>query len=318
MWILIAAFVLTAAVPAIADPVVLSNERFFPVENYNQLWRFQVGKDYESGFSVGEEYICLLSSHDRFVRVVNGGVHNDKSWCKRDERFKIEFLEGNHVRLRTLYEHQYLTCHEDGHMGLAYSPSSRSILKISINVEGDKVALYSPTNNRYVSARGSGKVTCDQSHNLADEQYRGWKRGPKNAWEARDEWQIVGAYDNRFSSGLGSFAYSKIVGVEITKERSVLTGARAPTDLVSLIGLRNYFSEHVHPTVKYEWSKTSSKTWTEATVISASIQVPPGKKVVLYQAVGFYGIFTIYSNYFQARDSVNETETFGQEFFAVT
>ena len=53
MYALAASLLFSVVVAFFTKTVVLQNEKFMPVKSIDKLWRFQVGKDWESGVSVG-------------------------------------------------------------------------------------------------------------------------------------------------------------------------------------------------------------------------------------------------------------------------
>eukprot|EP00210_Caulerpa_lentillifera_P006394 g6108.t1 len=279
-----------------------------PVTKKEQLWRYLVGSDNtdSNGITPGDDYICLIDWKGKLVRSTGSIMINDRKDCHTDGRFEVKFFSGNRVALKQASSNKYVSCRKPK-LAIASSVGETEKLILYINKDEDKLFLYCPKYNTVAGAYyDNHQLSCSSCCPYGSETFYGWKKGSKEAWKPTDKWQIIGTFDNRESSSTGTFTYSKTVGVEKTKTTSMGASVSITTSVSA--GFGDFFSADVSTTIGMEWSQESSKTWQESTTITASIQVLPGYRTSLYQAVGQYGIFTVHANYFRAVDFAAVTE----------
>jgi len=138
-----------------------------------------VGESYDEGYSLGNSHVCLLSSHGKFLRVRDhDSVKNDYYNCNEDERFRIFFKNG-YLFLQPGDGSGYVTCHDGGEMSIEPVRSINARFEAYL-MEDNQLVLFSPTHERYVTAKNRGGVHCGKLHYREDEHFRGWKRGSKS------------------------------------------------------------------------------------------------------------------------------------------
>ena len=275
----------------------VDNEDYTDVTSKEQLWRFLVGDG--DAFTVGERYICLrVNNHEG--RVIGASSHLHQGYfCNINARFEVEFLSGNEVKLKTKDGKRYVSCADDGTTRVTTWSDETSIFQLRINSDEDHLILYNPSYDGSLSS-GQGGIDCNGYPLEPSSKFIGWKLGPKKSWKASDEWQMIGSFDNRYSSSKIKFTYGTTVGVETTSAGK----ASVPYEVEVDFGpdLFETFTKSISPKSDVAWKSTPPNVWRSMEVLESRIQVNPHTMTKIYQAVGRYGVFIIRTNYMQSRD----------------
>ena len=267
-----------------------------PVTSLDQLWRFQVGRG--KTLTLGDRYLCFAGQSRRFFYSRGSSLYLGSSTCYSSSRFEVEFVEGNQIRLKSYATQKYISCTNSGEVLFTDWETPATIFELSISDDENQVLFYNPEVMGTLSADGY-ELDCSGYRSGSSSQFYGWKRGPREAWEASEEWQMIGSFDNRYSDSATKFVYETAVGVEGYST----TEARVPHMYQVEAGPDAFktFTESIGDS-EVAWSSTPPNVWQKSTRLSQSIEVAPRTLTKLYQAIGHYGIFTIRSLYFQARD----------------
>ena len=280
------------------DTLPVGNEDYTDVTSKKQLWRFAVGNG--DGYTVGERFVCLRVNNraGRLIGASSTTVYQESS-CRDNARLEVEFLTGNEVKLRTKRGNRYLSCADDGRVRVTTWSDETSIFQLRINSDEDSLILYNPYYDGALSAEGY-TITCNGYRAETLSKFRGWKLGPKEAWEASDEWQMIGSFDNRYSASKMKFTYGTVIGIETT-----LAGKASVPDGVRVeIGpdMFETFTKSIASKSDVAWQSTPPNVWRHTEWLTSHIEVEPKRMTKIYQAIGRYGVFIIRTNYMQARD----------------
>jgi len=179
--------------------------------------------------------------------------------------------------------------------------------ELYLNENDDQLAFYSPYQKKYMVAKEDGSVRCDAPDRESAALFSGWRGGPKEAWEPREEGRQIQRFNNARGKQTKSFDFEKTIGVK-TFEGSA-ANVRADKLKIDGGGLARKFKSGYYSELQMNWAAEDGKVWKDATKVKAKWDVEPGMTVTLYQAVGIYGPLEIYSDNIM----VSETEAGGPQ-----
>jgi len=281
------------------------NESFTQVTNKEQLWRFMVGEG--NTLTVGDRYICLRSYKDNYLYAYSS-VFAGNNNCYKSSRFEVEFVEENKVTLKSHSQNRYISCSEDGSVRVTDWKDDSALFELRINEEENKLILFNSAVYGALTVTSSRRIDCNGYESDDGAKFSGWKLGPREAWEASEEWRLIAVFDNRYSSSATEYAYTTSVGIK--RARNTEAAVESDTSAVPGPDMYDTFVKSIGPDADVAWELTPPNVWDRPVSLDASTEVRPHTKTAIYQAVGHYGIFTIFTNYIQARDDEGQTQTF--------
>lgn len=268
--------------------------KFHKVEKRSDLWRFFVGQT-TGGLTLGNTHLCLLSYTTKFLATRSGKVFHDREWCQREERFRVEFLDGGKVTLRPLLSDEYISCMDSGAAILQSELGEKQKWDLFINQEDDQLLFFNTYQNKYLVGKTDNTVRCDGTSRSSNAQFLGWRQGPQEAWTPREEGRRIRKFNNARGTAVRTFNFKKTIGVK--KLANSEAKVRVTEPMVFGNGLAKKFKTGYISELQMEWGKEAPKVWQKATTVDATWDVEPGTIVTLYQAVGVYGPLEIYSDY---------------------
>jgi len=271
--------------------------RWRVMKDVGELWRFTTGKTNENQCVPGDECIVIRTYHANFIgdtydmKVLDNfaqdtdGKHKfihkyfgdgiiglqtlDGYWVEEDDpqivthRTRATETAGDIHKFRVwIQDKDYLPEYHDWRMLLQ-----------SVSTD-----LYWYANKRDPMWLQNGATTyCN---------FYGYKMGRKEEWVRRDEWCNVASLINREEQE-STLKYTQTVGSSITESQTVTWRLGANISIGATFG--EGFKTGMTSSIGYDWSSTNSETWSSEVSTEVDAKVDVGKKVTIYQVVGYWG-----------------------------
>jgi len=284
------------------------------MKDVGELWRFTTGKTNENQCVPGDECIVIRTYHGKFI-----GYYDDENVL---DNF-AQGTDGNHK-----FIHKYFG---DGIIGLQTlrgywleeddffivtnrtraTETAGDIQKFRVWIQDKdylpeyqdwRMLLQSVSTGRYWYANKHDPMTIEKGATTYSNFY-GYKMGRKEDWVRRDEWCNVASLINR-EEEVSTLKYMQTVGSSITESQTVTWRLGANISIGAAFG--KGFKTGMTSSIGYDWSNTNSKTWSTEVSTEVDAQVDVGKKVTIYQVVGYWGSMVSRTPEFKAEEEAKE------------
>ena len=201
------------------------------------------------------------------------------------------------------YRNYYMDAHHDGTVHLTHSPNPPLNAIWAqwrlVNPEDDIVALETERyRGSYLDAHHSGE--CRTTQGKPSDIWARWHLAVGPGQGIKDGYDIVSSFDNKLDKEV-KYTYRKVLGVSIT-EGSSTTLTTSLSQELSVNFEKGPLKIGSKTSIEFskQWSTSEAKTWSETTEVTAEINVPPLKKVLVSQLRAKYGPLEVHSNHIRA------------------
>lgn len=151
--------------------------------------------------------------------------------------------------------------------------------------------------NRVIPCVGSMLFSCQQTYPTCTPS---------------DSWETVTEIDNSGSSVTSTFTYKKEVGTTFSQEmQNSQSVSKTVSAELEIAFWGNTAKLGVSSTTGFDWTKTDSTTKSETTSFTVEVEVPPGVKMSIQDAVGTCGGSKIHTQLFRILDSNPKKDRIG-------
>jgi len=293
--------------------------RWRVMKDVGELWRFTTGKTNEDQCVPGDECIVLRTYHANFIGDDRDAKILQNYHQKVDEKHKFiyKYFGDGIIGLQTLNGYwievngiQMVT------QRTRATETAGDIQKFRVWIQDKdylpdyqdwRMLLQNVSTNHYWYAQRKNRIMTQKGATDYCVFY-GYKMGKKEDWVRRDEWSWVASLTNP-SGQVNTLKYSETVGTSITESQTVTWRLGANISIGATFG--KGFEAKMESSIGYDWSRTNSKTWSSEVTTEVDAQVDAGKKVSIYQVVGYWG------NMVSKTPSFKTVEEEAEEFKAI-
>lgn len=121
---------------------------------------------------------------------------------------------------------------------------------------------------------------------------------------ATDGWQAVTTIDNTWSNVSSQFSYTKTVGTTFSDSVTNSIGVSATVSKAISASFFDIFSSTIglSLTTDYDWTSTDTETRSETKTFKVDVDIPPGVRVSVEEAVGTCGGSSVHTLMYRIRD----------------